>query len=556
GFALLAAPAARADIALPDCAALTLWARGLDLKPERSLNPYTTYAWPEALLTPETAALFGKTADAFDAAEAEAAAAALKACGKAADKADRKPLAAAEKEFARTIKPIAENRAEALAALAPALAAFEAWPPDADKLRMIAALRAFAAGDGRGVTSAASGLTRDAGKALDALIKPMRLLPLDLAAARTAPAAEAAAPAAQAGALAGIEAEFAALPAELRTLQRWDDGAARILRPYAALMPDTGPRLDALAATARTALEAALTEAELAAAGDGPPGIAALDRAAAGPLMRALSPPAAEAFQAALSARRQEAALTLIAAPPAPAQARPGYAALAPGLTAGPLVTPPQRAELRAAIEARRALAAADAGRALMAEIAATPTAAAGFARLDQATSPPLLALLSPADAEAARRAAEAKRAEIGAEMVRRVGAELDATGDDLAALRLIDTVLVPQLSALPASAEPWRGELIARVSARRAEALAALTRAQAGPLTGRRYRTRDGAMTVEFRSRDEAWVTDGAGQVLSVAYEAPDDATVKLALPMGTVVLTREAHYLVGGPVQLERID
>ena len=151
------------DIRTPDCVELADWARTLDFDAKRQLNPYTTYAWLEDFLGPRMVELYGKSAADFTEADSDAAAVDAKACGKTLEKADRRLLGSVEKQFDRVVGPIAKVRDASLAELDPAMAAFAATPPGLDKLRMIAAMRAIAAGDRSGATAAASGLSREGG---------------------------------------------------------------------------------------------------------------------------------------------------------------------------------------------------------------------------------------------------------------------------------------------------------------------------------------------------------------------------------------------------------
>ena len=550
------------DIRVPDCGELIAWAREVDFKTDQKVNPFKTYAWLEDFLGPKMVALYGKSAADFTAAEAEEAEAAAKACGKTADKADRKLLAGVEKQFARVVGPIAANREEALAELGPALEAFAATPAGADKLRMIAAMRASAAGDRGAVTAAASGISREAAKVLDGVLGPMQLLPLDLAAARVMPVAVEAEPASLDALVEEIRGQYAALEANERTLQRWDDLVARIERPVTALMTaEIAPRLGELAAARRAGIEAELTGAEiarLAAVGEGPAAIVEIDRIAGGNLMRQLSPEGAQTFRSDLAARRQTLALALIADSPIGPETLAKLPQLEAALTRAPdgLVSEADQTAIRAAIEARRAEAAVTVAAQLQAAIAATPVETGSFATLDRLLDARILAQLAPADADAVLAAARDRRDALGEALSALLREELDGLDEDERSLAIIDTALLPGTTAIPASAGPWREALLSAVVERRNAILADITHEQRGSLEDRVYVTRDGSVKVEFRDDDEAYVTDGSGQTQAVAYEEVGDEQVKLALPQATIVLTREGRWLVGGPLQLQRID
>lgn len=549
------------DIRTPDCVELADWARTLDFDTKRQLNPYTTYAWLEDFLGPRMVELYGKSAADFTEADADAAAADAKACGKTLEKADRRLLGSVEKQFDRVVGPIAKVRDASLAELDPAMAAFAAIPPGLDKLRMIAAMRAIAAGNRSGATAAASGLSREGGKVLDAVLKPMTRLPLDLAGTRVMPEALEAEPAAFDGAMAEISVQYAALEASERTLQRWDGSVEKIERPLQRMMtPEIAQRLVEIARARRGEIEVELTGAQTArleTMGSGAATLAEIDRVAAGTLMRQLSPEAAEAFRADLAARRQALALALVAEVPIGPNSLAKLPELEAALTRGPegLMSDSDAAALRAAIAARRAEAAVAVAAQLQAAISATPFETGTFAELERLADPRVLAQLAPADADATRAAAQARRDEIGEKLSAMLADELNGLDEDEEALAVIDTALLPSVSAIPASAGRWREALLASVVERRNAILAAITYDQRGSLEDRVYMTRDRSMKVEFRD-DEAYVTDASGQTLVVAYEEVDDAQVKMALPQATILLTREGRWLVGGPLQLQRID
>ncbi len=552
--------AALADFRLPECGALAEWARGVDFKTQRKLNPYTTYAWLEDFLGAEMVSLYGKPASEFTIAEAAEARDDAEACGKTLDKADRKLLGAVEKQFAKVVGPLAANRDKALADLAPALDAFAATPPGGDKLRMIAALRAFAAGDGRGVSTAASGISREGDKVLDGLLAPMRLLPLDLATAAVLPAALEAEPASLDAVMEELRAEYAALEASERTLQRWDGAVEKIERPVARLMPpEAAPRLGELAAARRAEIEDELAGAQIArleAMGAGPGTIAEIERVAAGNLLRQLSPDAAERFRQSLAARRQAIALALVAEVPNDPASLARLRDLEQALAQSALASDADRAGIGEAVAARRAEVAAEVARELLAAVAAVRFETEAFEELDRLSDPRLLSHLAPADADAVRAAADARRAEIGERISRQIREDLAGLAENEQALAVIDTTVLPGATALPPSARPWRDELLAAAVARRNEILAQITYEQRGALEGRVYATRDRALKVEFRDDDEAYVTEPSGQTVVAAYEEVGDEEVKLALPQATLVLKREGRWLVGGPLQLQRTD
>ena len=78
----------------------------------------------------------------------------------------------------------------------------------------------------------------------------------------------------------------------------------------------------------------------------------------------------------------------------------------------------------------------------------------------------------------------------------------------------------------------------------------------QLGPLSGRSYADRSGSTTLEFGDDGKAYFTQAGGQTIVAPYEEEDELRVLVTLPQATVVFTREGRWLVGGPLQLQRID
>lgn len=552
---------ARAELRLPDCEALAAFARQVDLKPARTVTPFKTWTWPEAFLGAEMVALYGKPASEFTAAESDQAEAAAKACGKTVAKDDRRAVGAIEKQFARSVGPVAAKREAALAALAAAIPAFEAIPGGSDKLRMVAAIRAVAEGDMRGVSPAAAGLTREARKQLDTVLVPLTELPTELAAAQAAPLLAAAEGPAQEAAVAEVAARYAAIEANERSLQRWDETVARIPRPAAgALTPEAETRLAAAAATRRAEIEdelIALALNRVEVLGQGPAAIPEIDRLAAGSLPRVLGAEAAARYRDALATRRRALALGGVATLPVAPETLLALPNVQAALTApGGVASDDDRAAVAAAIDARRQEISGVVTTRFRSEIDAMLVDTEAFARIDQLTDPRLLAQLTPADAEALRASAATRRDAVGAGLQTQMAEHLAKLDDSERSLATIDTALLPGSQALPASAGQWRDGLIAQVAARRNAILAAITESERGTLEDRVYTSRDGALKVEFVDDDKAHVTVSGAPTLAVDYEELGETQVQIGMPQGDVVLTREGRWLVGGPWQLMRIQ
>ena len=64
------------------------------------------------------------------------------------------------------------------------------------------------------------------------------------------------------------------------------------------------------------------------------------------------------------------------------------------------------------------------------------------------------------------------------------------------------------------------------------------------------------GSTKLEFADGGRAYVTAAGGQTLVAPYEEEGETRVLVTMPQGTVVFTREGRWLVGGPLQLQRVD
>jgi hypothetical protein len=184
------------------------------------------------------------------------------------------------------------------------------------------------------------------------------------------------------------------------------------------------------------------------------------------------------------------------------------------------------------------------------------PVESRGFKALDGMGNPQILRLLAAGDAEAVRTAAAARREAIAAEAYPQLEAELAALDESEQSLAVIDTVWLPDIQAWPASAEAQRTRFLSAVVERRNAILAALTEAELGPLSGRAYADRGGSTRLEFEDDGRVFVSSAGSQTIVASYEEEDDTRVLVTLPQGTVVFTREGRWLVGGPVQLRRVD
>lgn len=560
--AALAPAGARAEITLPDCATLAAWYAGIDTKDWRQLNPSTTLGFPGAFMGQEMAALYGKTAPEFSLDDVSAARQGIKDCRKAVGKAEARQLAALDKQLARNVGGTLEAIAKAEAALLPALDAFEAAPDGLDKLRAIAGFRAMVDWDVDGYRAAVRHMSRDFSRLVDGVMRALKSLPQAAVAERVMPRVEPQYAASRDAALAEVSGQIAALEASEQTLRRFDRDAGDIVEPVAAALPaEERAALEAAVAERRSAIEQELVSAAMDKL-DGQPAAAfrirAIEDAAGGNLVRLLSPEAGEAFKVALRERRQQAALALVAEVPDGPQGLAALPQLRNALATSPggLVGEAELAAIDAAIDNRRSALAEAVAADLLQRIAAMPADAKAFNALDRYAQPQTLSLLDPEAAAAVRDAAEARRREIGDQFYPLLTEELDALDETEKSLAVIDTVLLPDIQAWPASAGEHKARFLDAVVTRRNAILAAITEAERGPLRGRRYADRAGTMKLDFQEDDRAFMTAPDGQTLAVPYEEDGDSRVLVTLPQGTLVLTREGRWLVSGPVQLQRTD
>ncbi len=185
--------------------------------------------------------------------------------------------------------------------------------------------------------------------------------------------------------------------------------------------------------------------------------------------------------------------------------------------------------------------------------ITAVPPGETAFASLDQAAGGAVLDLLPPDRAEALRGAAERRRAEVAQAMLpefRRGLAALPITEDGLAQ---IDGQVLPDIAAWPASAAAEKEHFAALAQERRGAILAALNRAEAGPLRGRVY---EGDMVkIEFLDRTRVVLTAPAAPPVPGTYTEESDGRVTITAGQMSMVMTREGRRLMAGPITVRRV-
>jgi hypothetical protein len=445
------------------------------------------------------------------------------------------------------------------------LDAFAAAPPGADKLHGIAALRVLVDWDRdvqRAYNAAVRPIGRDFRRVVDTIVRALASLPTSAVAERVLPRVDPQFDESLEMVLADVHGQLDALEASEQGLRRFDRDAAKIVDPLAVVLSDEArAALDEDVAARKSAIEQELIAAVLRSV-DGTPvnpfSLRQIEHAAGSGVVKAVSAPAAETLLAALRERRQAIALALVESVPADVQGLVALPDLRGGLSNSPagLVGDAELAGIDAAIAAKQAAVGEAVARDLRERIAATPVESGAFAELDRYADRRILALLAAEDAEALRQAAERRRDEVAAELYTMLAddlAEMDETEQSLA---VIDTVLLPEIQAWPASAEALRSRFLEVVVERRNAILASITAAERGPLRGRTYAARNGMTKVEFVDRERAYVTEAGGSTIAAPYQEEGDTRVLVTLPQGTVVFTREGRWLVGGPLQLERID
>ncbi len=171
-------------------------------------------------------------------------------------------------------------------------------------------------------------------------------------------------------------------------------------------------------------------------------------------------------------------------------------------------------------------------------------------------TNPQLLKRLPPAEAARVRSAADAKAERVAEALLpifERTLADLAVSDESVDAL---EGPILADIRQSMASAPSVRSRFEEAAAARRAEIVAALTKAEAGPLRGRHYADPKIGMKLEFVDRERVFVTTPDGQTAAGTYTEEKDGRVVITLPGSSTVLTREGGRLIGGPIALRRVE
>ncbi|WP_340117525.1 hypothetical protein [Pelagibius sp. 7325] len=565
GFSLvpLASMAAQASFTLPDCAAMTAWAGSVDLSDRQALNPSTVLGFPTDFLGSEMVALYGKAAADFTVEEAAAARQAAKDCGKqASDRAEKKLLAGLEKEFSRGTGGTLEAMAKAGVALDEALADFTAAPAGLDKMSSIAGFRAMANWDRDGFSAAVRRVGRDFKKINDRIGRALASLPQAAVTERVLPVLDPQYDTSRGMVLTDVREQLAALDSSERGLRSFDRDAGKIVEPVLPLLPsDDGAVLAQEVAARKAAIEQALIGDAMAGFEERPINLATLrdvEAATSRGLAGALSPQNKDAFTTALSARRQAVALALVESVSTDFRGLQILPQLREELLKAPMgfASETDLAAIEAAVAEKQAALGGKVTQDLLVQIEAVPLESKAFAALDGLADERALRLLSTEDVARIREAAGERRSEVGEELFDLLTDELDGFDDSEQSLAVIDTILLPDINGWPASAAEYKDRFRQPVLEKRGEILAELTEAESGPLRGRVYADRGGSLKLEFADGGKVYVSAAGSQTIVAAYEEDGETRVLVTLPQGTLVFTREARWLTGGPAPLERID
>jgi len=193
---------------------------------------------------------------------------------------------------------------------------------------------------------------------------------------------------------------------------------------------------------------------------------------------------------------------------------------------------------------------------AMIADIEAAPDAMPAFNNIATQVNSPLLRRLPPAQASRVRAAADAKAETVGNALMPAFQKNLADLPVEDASIDSLDgpTLAYVRQSFAPAPAVRTRFEQAA--AARRAEIVAALTKAEAGSMRGRHYADRAGRIKMEFVDRTRVFVIAPEGQTAAGTYTEEKDGRVVVTLPNTSMVLTREGRRLTGGPAEFRRVD
>lgn len=576
GLALLLATGARAELPRPACDAIAAWAEGYERGAGWSPNGLGGRDRFSALFADaRTAALFGKPVLEWTPEEARALAPHLGGCADTLRRGGNRAAAAAlptlRNQALRDVPGYLTDLAEARAGVPRLLGELAEAPVSPALLRFHEALGAFgreAEAIGR-ANQAMSGLSGAARNAARHLLAALRDLPEAELAPAVAPAL-ARLPALRTGLREALVGEFAAAPATLAGLQALDRRAPQLLAEYApALGPEEAARAEAALAARREAIGEALRDdllRQVAAVPADPsagPALNRLRQQAAQAYAPAIGAEGVRAVEAAIVARRGAIGTELverILADMARASATPAslaglrrLEAEEPNPAVFVLIGPDGLRRVREAAAERRAALGGEVAAEVLRQVAAVPTVAEGFAALEARAPASLLALLPEAEAARVGAAAAERRGRIAEAMLPGFRAGLAQLPDTEEGMAHLDAEILPEIASWPASAAAEKARFAALAQERRTAILAAVNRAEAGPLRGRVYE--GPRMTLEFLDRTRVVLTEPGAPPVAGTYTEERDGRVIVTAGAMSVVMTREGRRLVAGPLEARRV-
>ncbi|WP_337876943.1 hypothetical protein [Elioraea sp.] len=321
-LALLAAPPASAELAIPDCDAMAAWAKGADLRDRWQPNPAGGGVFPAILMAPETSAMLGKGALDWTHEEATALANAMIAC--------ERSLGRARRDEARAIGQLRANgviggvrrylsaREQAKETAATAVTALEAAPATLQLLAYVVALEGATTSVPRfnAANQRAGQVSGPAQAPARALLAALRSLPSADAEVAVAPLAARVA-AMRAAVQQEIMERIAAVPPSLAGLEALHRLAATAPRDYgAALGAERVQSLGTAIAARRAALGTELADGLIARLGRSPVvpnAFAQIDAIADERALRAIAPEDAARVREAAASRRGQVGRELMA---------------------------------------------------------------------------------------------------------------------------------------------------------------------------------------------------------------------------------------------------
>jgi hypothetical protein len=552
----LAAMPAGADLPRPACDVLARWTGGYERNAgwsPNALRPAGRVRFNALFAAPATAELFGRPVLEWTPEEARALAPHLNSCAESLRRRNRQAAAVLGQlrtQLQREVPGYLADRGSARAAAPARIADLAEAEPSLALLRLHQALAELGTEPEAGprAIQAARALPAAPRGAATALLDALRDLPeaelppfLALLAPRV--------PALQAALAATLIAEAEALPDTLAGLQQLGRLRDRTLVEQA---PEIGaeqvPRVEAALAARQAAIGQVLNQAlldQVAAAPASLVGEAVLDQVQQEAVNRA------EAIGAVVLADLRSAIAAASVTPEGLSEIVRLEMEAAP-LPLIQLIGPEGVARLRREAAQRRAVIGAALAAALVQQAASVPAAFDGFAALDRVVTVQTLAELRPAEAARVSAAIAARRRSINEALMaelRRSLAELPLTDEGLS--RIEDGVM-PVLEALPRSAAAERARLTVVAQERRGAILAALTRAEAGPLRGRVYES--DALRLEFVSGGRLVATLPGAPPAGGTYAEDADGRILLEVNGQSLVFARQGRRLVAGPMLLPR--